>query len=209
MRLTQRLLFALPLAAALLTTSATSYANTISGSVYENQPAYPASLTAPTTPADATFKVTGLMFDTGENGHPYTIGGFLRSFGDLVAGSVTMKSTGFSLSDTMDNTTFQFIGTSYFVNGETYSITHDDGVIFSIAGTNYINSPSPTASDVSSFIYTGTTGVQSFNLLYAEVNGKPGILETSIGATPEPSTLLMLSTGLASIGGAIRRKLKA
>lgn len=208
MKLNRNLLFAMPLIAAAFGLTGTSFASplTFNGAVYENQAAYPASLTPPTTPASATFQVTGLQFETGDKGFSYTIGGFLNSYGDLVAGSFSNTAL---LGDTMNDTTFEFTGSSYFKNGQSYTVRHDDGTILTIGGVKYINSASPTAASDSTFIYTGASGVQNVDLLYAEVNGAPGVLTTAIAPTPEPSTMVLLGTGLVSAAGMIRRRIRA
>src|SRR5205814_2237536 len=110
---------------------------------------------------------------------PDTVADFLAS-GSPAPASVTANG-GFLLTDLMDTcqgwptgpaidnnctnggsnigTYVVFTGSAFFVTGESFTIAHDDGLIFQIAGltlpgfsTGPVNVPSETA------IYTGATG---------------------------------------------------
>jgi hypothetical protein len=72
-----------------------------------------------------------------------------------------------------------------------------------------INSASPTAADTSSFSVS-TTGTYSYEVIYAEVNGGPAVLSADVtsSATPEPSSLLLMGTGLLGLAFALFRKNK-
>jgi hypothetical protein len=188
--------------------------NIISGSVWINQAPF-VNLTTPLAPpvgtAAATFTVNGLALNS--NGSTdYTIGSFLTSGGN----TVTNKSAGFAgiAGDTLNNTIFEFSGTTFLAAG-TYDVTHDDGVYLFLNGSNTNALPSdsgfPTASDTESFTIA-TSGNYSFLIEYTEVNGAPAVLNAPFAAvpasaTPEPSSIALLGTGLLAAAGAVRRRL--
>jgi hypothetical protein len=55
-----------------------------------------------------------------------------------------------------------------------------------------------------------TTGTYSYEVIYAEVNGGPAVLSADVtsSATPEPSSLLLMGTGLLGLAFALFRKNK-
>lgn len=208
-------------AAAVMSSSA--YASTVSGSVWENSTSYPNTLstTPPSGSPTATFTLggTGDIFNFVSGGSndltadpTYTLGGFLTSGGD----SLTFQTGSTASGDSINNDTFQFTGTTYLTAGTTYTINHDDGMYLFLTGnglTNYeeIDSGAPTSNDPSSFT-VAVTGFYSFDLLYAEVNGAPADLYGTLGtisSTPEPSSIMMLGSGLLAGAGIIRRRIKA
>jgi hypothetical protein len=135
----------------------------------------------------------------------YSLSGFLTSGGDGLT-YLTGSSHGV---DSINNDVFEFTGTTTLVAGHTYTINHDDGMILFINGVKVIDSGNPTPSIPSSFI-AASSGTFSFDLLYAEVNGAPATLSGSIGstaATPEPSSIVLLGSGLLAAAGAIRRRM--
>jgi len=104
-----------------------------------------------------------------------------------------------------------FTGFVSLTAGQVITVTHDDGAILYLNGNIVINSPGPTAPEAS--MYTvGSTGVYSFYLLYGEVNGAPATLNfpaNFVTVTPEPSTFLLMGSGLLGAAGAIRRRMRA
>jgi hypothetical protein len=77
--------------------------------------------------------------------------------------------------------------------------------------TNYaaIDSPGATSADTSYFSVPDT-GTYSYEVIYAEVNGGPAVLTSDMpsSATPEPSSLLLLGTGLLGLAVVMFRKNK-
>ncbi len=112
-----------------------------------------------------------------------------------------------------NNDIMDFTGQTYLQNGATYSITHDDGILLYVGGTTnqngdlVINSGGPTAANTSTFTWTGLTGMNNFSLWYAEVNGAPAVLYApDLAVTPEPSSLLLLGTGLFGLAFLLFRR---
>ena len=200
-----RSLTRLGLASLLALAFTAAHASTITGSVYSTAP-YPAPLDPSQTPTGTnfgSFSVNQINFFGGPlNSSPsYTVGGFLNSDGSVATLSAGLA--GLYLNDKE----FQFLGSNYFAAG-TYSITHDDGIFLYLNGKQVISSGTPTSAKVDSFTVT-TAGMYSFDLLYAEVNGAPATLNFPAATTPEPSSFILLGSGLVSAAGLVRRRLMA
>ena len=198
----------LGLTSLLALTVSVAHASTITGSVYSTAP-YPAPLDPSTTPTGTdygSFTVNQINFfgGTGKNNPTYTIGGFLNSNGSVATLSSTLAG---NAGMTLNNKEIQFFGSNYF-NVGTYGITHDDGIYLYLNGQQVISSGTPTAAEVSTFTIS-TAGVYNFDLLYAEVNGAPATLDFPAATTPEPSSFILLGSGLVSAAGLIRRRLSA
>ncbi len=124
-------------AASIVIAAPAQAANTVTGSIWENQAA--ASQNAipgnvPGTPADVTFAtVAPINF---ASGGLYTIGEFLGS------GNGSTILTGSShLGDSLVNTIFDFKGTVSVTNGQQFTAGHDDGLTLTIGGQTVINAP--------------------------------------------------------------------
>jgi hypothetical protein len=203
-------------AAGLACSAAESKAQLVTGYVWENASsswetlASPAG-TVPAAPPSTALAVgtlsgnSSLNFYSANPAHPdtqpdlyYTISSFLGTGGYTFTG-------GSHGSDNLNNTLFEFIGTTYLTAGQTYTIQDDDGVILKINGSTVYSSPQPQ-SDFGNVTLTwgGATGYYSFNLLYAEVDGAPATLDTSLTVVPEPSTvvagaLILLPFGVSTM----------
>lgn len=185
-----------------------AYASTITGTVYSTAP-YPAPLDPSQTPTGTnygSFSVNQINFFGGpSNGSPsYTVGGFLNSNGSMATLSPGLASMN------LNDKEIQFLGSTFLTAG-TYSITHDDGIFLYLNGSSMctICAGSPTTAATSTFT-VGTSGTYSFDLLYAETNGAPAVLDfPATAATPEPSTFVLLGSGLMSVAGLVRRRMSA
>ena len=136
---------------------------------------------------------------------------FLTAGGDAVTGINNTSGPG---TDNINNGVMVFTGFTSLVAGTTYEFTHDDGMLLYLTGNGLsnaleINSASPTAADTSWFSVS-TTGTYSYEVIYAEVNGGPAVLSADVtsSATPEPSSLLLMGTGLLGLAFALFRKNK-
>lgn len=204
-----RSLSCLGLAGLLALTVTAAHASTITGSVYTTA-AYPAPLSPSQTPPGTnlgSFTVNQIDFLGGplDNSPSYTVGGFLNSNGSMA--TLTPGLAGMNLNDKE----IQFLGSVYLTAGTKYTITHDDGIFLYLDGssTPTISAGNPTSAENSTFT-VGSTALYSFDLLYAEVNGAPGVLDfPATTSTPEPSSFILLGSGLISAAGLVRRRLSA
>lgn len=166
--------------------------------------------------------------------HAYPGGG---SNGD----TLTYLSGSGAANDSIDNDLFEFQGTTTLANDTIYTFEHDDGLLLYLGGTSagdlVINAGGPTSAATTDLCVdvpttqagyaadcTGGSNVaigsqaagESFTLDYAEVDGPPAVLATTLpltgpppSATPEPSSMMMLGTGLLAAAGMIRRRILA
>lgn len=179
-----------------------AHANTISGVAYCNISSAdagntPAPGVAPSGTECATFTASNLAFYN-QDSSTNNLGSFLNSYGEIV-GDVTYLN-GFDSSSSLDNSFFQFIGTAYFVQGQTYNAYHDDGTVMNVGGTTVVNSPGATSPIDTTFVFNATTGNYDFTYNYTEQAGG-SLFGTDAAAdpVPEPNTLLLLATGAAAV----------
>jgi hypothetical protein len=212
MKLITKNLLAAATVASLVTLGA--QANPITGSIWENFPSVTgnengslanAAIMMGNRAADITFSVNSpLTFDSRTAGNGYTIGGFLATGG---ASGITYGG-GTASGDSLDNTLFYFAGVVSMVSGQTFTVTHDDGLQLMIGGVLVVDVPGPTAPDITTYTWTGATGNYDFELAYAEVDGPPGVLETSLPFQSAPdggSTMALLGGALTMMGVVGRR----
>jgi hypothetical protein len=118
------------------------------------------------------------------------------------------------------STEIEVTGIATFTAGQTYSVTHDDGIIMDVNGLTgpVMSAVGPNSSEVTSWTPTvaqlgGTSLTQNFTIWYVESSGNPAVLTSNIVTvgTPEPGTITALLVMLAGVAGlaAIMKKKRA
>jgi hypothetical protein len=190
-------------------------ANTITGRLWlvpevVTLNAVPANV--PATTPDVTFDVNSPM---NFNATSATISAWLATSS---AFNITENTAG-TLASLMDDGTqgalLEFTGFVSVTNGQTFTVTHDDGLTLIIGSTNLGFSPLPTPPITSTATYTGPSGNFNFQLVYAECCGGPAVLQIDLPfsntpAVPLPSAAWMGLGLLGSLALAtrIRRSMK-
>ena len=168
---------------------AVAHANPVTGSAG----GFSVSGTIVTTPnGDGTYTIIDVS-GTGITGLS-TTGGFNGNDNQFSPnGTSVVDGSGFSFFDTLGNTDFSV---NLFFSGSTYSIflTDSDGVSATLPVTFSVDT-TPTTQGAPQFHHVNTT--QDFTFSFS-----------SPTVTPEPSSLILLGTGLVAAGFAGRRRVK-
>ena len=184
-------------------------ANTITGSLWHVPEAISQNATfanVPGTTPDVAFSVNS----------PFNFSGDSTTVGLWLASSAAfniVENTGGTLASLMDNgtqgTLLDFKGFVSVVNGQTFTVTHDDGLQLKIGSLLVIDTAGPTSPVLTTVTYTGPSGNLSFELVYGECCGGPAQLQLDLPLTNDVpdggSTLAMLGGAFAMIGAVSRR----
>ena len=155
----------------------------------------------PLTTPDVTFSVDSPFNFSGTNA---TVGAWLASS----AAFNIVENTAGTLASQMDNfsvgTLINFTGFVTVTTGQTFTVTHDDGLTLIIGGVNLGFNPGPTAPVTSIATYTGPSGNFPFQLVYTECCDGPAVLQVNLPfsdtpGVPEPGSLLLLGSGLVAL----------
>jgi|GEM_PF-2557123 len=189
-----------------------AHADITSAVVYQGIPnagnsADPANMAS--TLASASFSIGSQGIDFTSPPAAYTTSAFLNN------PTFSNQVNGFSAGGSADNLELVISGSLYLNAGaNSLTVGHDDGTVLNIAGFgNVVDAPGPTGFSNSPFTVTaGTAGYYNFNLNYAECCGAPADLvftvnSAPVGATPEPSSFVLLGSGLLAAAGIVRRRL--
>jgi hypothetical protein len=118
-----------------------------------------------------------------------------------------VENTPGTLASLMDNSTtgtlVRFTGFVSVINGQSFTVTHDDGLTLIIGGVDLGFNPGPTSPVVTTATYTGPSGNLPFELVYGECCGGPAVLQVDLPftAAPEPGILGLVGANLLLLGG--------
>jgi len=159
------------------------------------------SITDPSGPAG------NLQFNDGNGfnyGAYYTVGSFLGT------GGAAILTGNNHANDDLNNVLIELVGQVTLTQGQTFTVTHDDGMTFKVGGNYLINVPGPTAPVTDSVTYNGPSGTYDFDLLYAEVDGPGAVLQLDLPLepVPEPTTVITGALLLLPFGAGTLRVLR-
>ncbi len=158
---------------------------------------------------DAIFTVQDINFDSSRVSGANTYTQFFQGGATNINGLTPLSAFGSANISTSSTTAalVKIVGQAYFDNS--FSITHDDGVMILVGGKLF-DASYPTSPITSSFTLASqslSAGLYNFEIFYEAWNGNPEVLTTrGINAVPEPATMLLFGAGIAGLAGVARRK---
>jgi PEP-CTERM motif len=180
-----------------------------------------------TTSGSSTFTANTVNFTTGPGTGPST---FLNFLSPVANGVVFTSNAAGAAAASATGNLIVLTGTVFLSSGETYDLFHDDGINLYIAPLGTSTFTDADSQDVESeqgqtvagtpgnvdgqdFTWSGASGYYDFDLLYVSNYEDPSTLiagsnlNSSLGATPEPSSFVLLGSGLLAAAGMIRRRM--
>jgi hypothetical protein len=197
--------------ASLTLASGVAQANTISGSLWH----VPEAISLNAIPANVPGMTPDVTFDVNS---PFSFSGSGAKVGTWLGSSsafnITENTPG-TLTSLMDNgiqgTLVQFMGQVTVSSGQTFTVTHDDGLTLIIGGINLGFSPGPTAPVTSTKTYSGPSGTFPFQLVYGECCGGPAVLQVDLpfkNVAPDGGSTLALLGGVCVAMSAAAHRLR-
>src|SRR5471030_2802378 len=98
-------------------------------------------------------------------------------------------------TNSLNNSLFDIKGFASVTTGETFTVSHDDGVTLVINGQTVISSPTPISFATTAGTYTGISGTFAFELVYGEQQGLAG-LSTSLLVANTAATAAVIDSGV-------------
>jgi PEP-CTERM motif len=184
------------------------------------------STTASGGALNSTFTATSVNFTTGPGQGPSTFLNFLNP----VANGVVFTGGTSPVGQSSTGNLIVLTGTVFLASGATYDLFHDDGINLYIAPLGTSTFTTLDSTDVESeqgqttagtsanvdgqdFTWSGASGYYDFDLIYVSNYENPSTLiagsnlNSTLGATPEPSSFILLGSGLLAAAGMMRRRM--
>ena len=214
MRVRTKLSFIATAALAALSLAPAAQAAAISGSYWH----VPEAVSQNAVPANVPVTAPDVAFDVNS---PFNFSGTSTTVGNWLASSAAYniaENTPGTLTSLLDNGTqgsiLKFTGFVTVTSGQTFTVTHDDGLTLKIGATDLGFNPGPTSPTVSTATYSGPSGNYPFELVYGECCGGPAVLQIDLPFSNVPtvpdsgSTLAMLGLAIGRMA-AVRRRQQA
>ncbi len=189
----------------------TAGANVITGDLWH----VPDSVAQNAIPANVPGTTPDVVFDVNSPLN-FTTAGSTQTFLNSGGAFNIVQNTPGALAAAISPSLIEFLGIVSVTNGQTFTVTHDDGLTLTIGGLSVINVPGPTGPVQTTATYTGPTGNFPFQLVYGECCGGSAVLQVNLPfsntpgtSLPEPGSLAILGVVLGACGLTARRRNRA